>query len=251
MHTLIAFSQAGTASLEAIAGIDDQHVKVSGDDITVPKWNKIIATYFGGYAPGDGYLISPSIRRIGRIYLAPMDYVMSSYQRPYSINWFGDRGVTLMEGEHLNALCQGAVATDWYTTVGVWLADKIEPLPAGEIYTIKASVTGKSFTRGAWVTTGALTWTPDLPVGRYAIVGARVYTLYHSLFRFVFLDAPNRPGGKSIAEDVLCTDQIQRKGGMGVWGFFTQDQEPTMEILNMYTTAPTEMYARIDVIKVA
>lgn len=248
--SLIAFAQTGTTALELQAGVQDEHIKVSGDDITVPKWNKIVGTYFGGYAPGDGYLISPSIRRTARLYLIPMDYVMSSYKRLSRVRWYGDRGITLEVGEKLNAFVQSAVNASWFNTVGVWLADKIDPVPPGEIYTIKCSITGKTFTQGAWINSGTLSWTPDLPVGKYAIVGCRLYTVYESLFRFVFLDAANRPGGKSVGEDISTTDPVQLGGGMGIWGTFTQDQEPSIDILNMFNTDITEFYARVDVIKI-
>lgn len=252
MFTTIAFSEllATDATIAELAGVPDQTHRVHDDDIYIGKLNKVVGEAAMGAQLGDAYLISPSLRRVARKYIAPLVVLPSTYNFGYLWNWHGESPLGLDTNEALNAFAEESVvsAVD-NPTIGVWLADGVITPIHGEIWTVKASATF-TVAQKAW-TNSELTWTPDLPVGKYQIVGARGYMVYPGLFRFNFVGQAHRPGGVVVNENFLTTLPAQRNGGMGVWGEFEQVLPPSIDCLTAHVAGDTGIYLRIDLIKIA
>lgn len=254
MFTTVAFSDsvATAATAEELDAIKDQSHTISGTDLYIGKWNKIVGECVLGYATATAYLTSPSLRRLGRHYLYPFCYPADiQYNVKQPLTWHADFPLELLMNEALNAVVEGSgINSEWSHVVGVWLMDKLEPVPKGEFRTIHAYCTG-TYPVETW-TNDALTFTEDLPVGHYAIIGANGY-LYDArgLFRFVPLDSPNRPGG--VTKDEFCLDDVfpQRYGRMGMWCEFDSVRPPTVDIITPHSTSATELYLRIDLIKMS
>ena len=69
------------------------------------------------------------------------------------------------------------------------------------------------------------------------------------LFRFIFVEQWERPGGVSARVVTDHDMDLFRKGNLGVWGEFDQRSLPRLEVLNVETVANPSVY--LDLIKVA
>lgn len=251
MFTTIAFSEvpAVAGTIGTISGVPDQTHRVSSDDIYIGEFNQLVGECAIGPQITDAYLISPSLRRVARKYIAPLYIEPSTYPIPITWNWHGESPLKLDTNEALNAYVEevalSAVDND---IIGVWLSKgPIAPIH-GEIWTVKVSVSG-TFAELAWGNAEG-TWTPDLPVGKYQVVGARCYMVGPGLFRFNFVGGYARPGGVCISEEHLSTMPWQRNGGMGVWGEFDSTLPPSFDLLPQSVAGETEAYLRVDLIKI-
>ena len=252
MFTLVAFSElAGGTSEELCAAVVDETHRTSGDDLQIGALNKLIAAYAYSHALGDCRLVSPSLRAKADLYITPLVNDLGGYAPYYHnrIDYRGDCPITLVTNENLNAYTTvSEVSATQNRVIAIWLADgPITPVK-GEILTVKAYATGKTIAEKAW-TNFELTWEPDLAVGRYQIVGARCYMVHGGLFRFVPREASNRPGAVCIHESCLTVDEITRKGNMGIWCEFDSTLPPTLDALPNLVAGETEVYLRIDLIK--
>ncbi len=237
MFTLVGYyDTTDHAALTAIAGIADPHIRVSDNDIYVPALNKILGVFAGGAALSDVRLQSPSLRRMVNQRISPV------YPEPLPAgSWYGDRGHfwkerarTLDIAEALNAFCINAAASAEY--VFVWLMDKLEAIPAGEIVSLEGTVTVLGVV-GSWVN-AALVFGQTLPAGRYAIVGMRAGEGECVAARLVFPDTSPRPGCMG-SKFFFCHDLLgTRYGGLGSWGEFEHDAPPSVDILANVATTP-------------
>ena len=249
MWTLIGYTESqDSATLTGVAALADQHVRVSGDDITVPR---ALPTVIGSAALGTditrAQLRSPSLRRVVNFEIMPIGRGAAEPGSPPAVVVFPNNPIPIVGDESLNAFAaeDGVGATR--STVLVMLADGPVAPVGGEIFTVR--VTGATtLTANAW-TNGALTFDQTLPVGRYQIVGARQESTGLQAFRFVFVGGLWRPGwlGTDAAADILTPGQ--RYGGWGAWGEFDQLTPPTVDWLS--NSADAAETGEIDLVKIA
>jgi len=232
MFTMVGYYDATAhAALAAIAAIADPHVRVSGNDIYVPSLNKLLGVFAGGASIMECRMQSPSLRRMVNQRIA--------FIHPEALpvgNWMGqtahiwkERARTLDVAEALNAFCLNAPAAA-AEYVFVWLMDKLEALPSGEIFIIEGDVTLTGVV-GAWVN-GALTFSQTLPSGRYALVGMRAEGGTTIAARCVFPDTSPRPGSVGRAHYYEPDIPEFRYGGLGNWGEFEHDAPPSIDVLS-------------------
>ena len=254
--TLVAWNEirAAATAIAPVTATPDDHVQGVGDDIYVPKLSNLIGEYAGhgvtavAGTPSQAYLDSPSLRRVTRHELPILDDFQTAplHDAP-QIHPLSP--IPLDEGEALNAyLANTAICANGRGMVGAWLADGVIAPVVGDIRTILCTsvVVG---TLGVW-SSGALTLAYDLPTGRYQLVGARCLAGATSqLFRFIFVEQWERPGGVSSRVVVDHDMDLFRKGNLGIWGEFDQRSLPRLEVLNVETIANPSVY--LDLIKVA
>lgn len=238
MFTLVGFSDAAEhTAFAAVDAIADPHVRVSVNDIYVPMWNKLMMVYPGGAGMTQCRMQSPSLRRLANQRVTPVfDNTLPAG------GWTGDvlsdyhlNPRTLDIAEALNAFVYNTGNTrEW---ILVWLMDKLEALPAGEIFAIEADTTITAVT-AAWVN-GALAFKQTLPAGRYAIVGMRVEDTACVAGRLVFPDIGPRPGCIGTYATSIRDLPIFRQGRLGSWGEFEHDAPPTFDLLSSADGAKT------------
>jgi len=250
MWSLAGFSEvAAVTTMTEINALSDDIFKTSVDDLYIGKLNRIIGLSLAGHSTQHGYIISPSLRRFSRIYIHPY-YSHAADARDHCFRLFNDRSrspAILDPDEAINVLAQvSEVHTDWDNVAGVWLADgPIAPV-TGDIRTVYATDTDLAIAQGSWAA-GELEWTPDLPVGEYAIVGARAWTPHYALARFIFREETNRPGFITCWDGHFTADPEFRMGYLGVWGRFHSVAPPMIEATGAF--ASTGIYARVDLMK--
>lgn len=229
MFTTVAFNKAtANVALAAIQPIADQHVTTSGDDLTVPELNRIVAYAVSGSALTQAQLRSPSLRRIflqdvrkalTTGMLTPPETVFSDLR---------DDPLTLDVSEKLNVYTiHDAVAG---ANAVIWLADGPLAPVHGDIRTIAA--TSAISSAGYEWAHGDLTFAQTLPAGRYQVVGMRAYETGLIAARMVFVGGTWRPGvpgcGGIDVEDLKAF----RRGRSGPFGEFEFDQPPSVDILS-------------------
>jgi len=248
MFTTIAFCQAAAVTTEEnIAGVADQHARVSGDDIYVGKYNQVVGIVGGGHSAQTLRLVSPSLRRLFNPYVHPL------YSGAADAYWFvtpvykGPNPIPVETNEALNALITvSEVHATPRNFCGVNLSDGPLTPVHGDIRTlvIEADAT---MTIGVW-TNHSLTLPTDLPVGRYQVVGAQCRSNNVGIFRLVPVGADHRPGGLIDAGDKHLDTTGQREGKLGVWCEFDQLTPPTLDVC--MPTAGTWYSLKLDLIRV-
>lgn len=253
MFTTVAFCEDGTPAgvLVPMAGVSDQTHRVNGDDIYIgPRFNRIVGLYIHNNQVEDAYVSAPSMLKFARNYICPFHFDTATHDQ--SIVW-DERirnPIPLVPSEALNAFFNVAVITSpAEVLVGVWLGEGPISVIEGEVHTIRAHVDPLAIGIGEWVYS-ELTWTPDLPVGRYAVVGMRAYMQRPGIVRFVPVGEVARPGAVAMSEYWNNAPLEFRKGKMGTWFEFDSTTPPGIEAISD-RAGSTCVYARIDLIKVA
>ncbi len=248
MFTLIAWSESqDSAVLVNTAALADPHVRVSGDDIIVPRgMNRLIGLHAHGVNITLAQLQSPSLRRFVQYQIHPVD-VAAEPGSPATALWLADQDVMLDEDEVLNALMAEDAAGASRVTICAWLGDAAPRPVGGDLRTVRAT-SATAAVANAW-TNVAIAFDQALPAGRYAVVGAAMVAANGELFRFVFPGYAWRPGGlgSDVNGDVPAPGQ--RNGGWGVWGEFDHNTPPTVDILCNAADASQVFY--LDLLKTA
>lgn len=220
-----------------------------GDDFRVPDdFNKLMGYHMlGDTTLTRGVLTSPSLRATAPIEILPIDASLEPTSN-FPVNLFPENPLTLASGEQLNAQSENSGAAADNTVVLVWLTDgDIVPVTGQEILHVKASASIVCVAY-EW-SQGQITLDTDLPVGTYALVGARVQTAGGIAARFV-------PEGDAYRPMLLCYDSDQdiedsrfRNGKLGTWFTFKHDTPPQIEILS--TSADVSQELILDIVRVS
>lgn len=234
------------AAIAAIAAIADPAITYSGNNIQIPDFGQYL---MGAYASGvnltRAQLQSPSLRRVLNPEIRPIDRNAAPASYPGFLNLFLD-AVKLDVSEQMQAYAAEDAAGASRMNVFVWLGDgKVEAI-SDQIFTVR--VTGATtLTAYAW-TPGAMVFDQVLPVGDYAIVGARCESTGMIAFRFIFQGQTPRPGGLGLSNETKLDPQGQRFGGWGNWGIFNSTTPPNVEYFS--GSADTSEVLALDLIRV-
>ena len=243
--TTIAFDEnQDSATLVNIAALADQHIRVSGDDITVPALNEIVGLYAVGPSITQVRIDSPSLRILGNIDLEPVDLAAEPVAPP-AFHDLRASPRSLDVSESLNALGSEGGATT-RITVGVWLADRAIQRHVGQFFTVRCT-NASTLAANAW-TNGELTFSQGLPAGRYRVVGMRAQSAGLQLARLVFIGGAWRPGCIGHDADGDIEEPSFRYGRFGIWGEFEHDTPPSVDFLS--NSADTAQVVHLDLEKV-
>lgn len=258
--TVVAFyeSRAGTTALSEVAGLADQHVAVSGDNITVPpNWNQIIAAWAGMSNATDvlvsARLSAPSMRDKTLLDLANLEAIAAGStlepSSPTPINVYLGRPIQLTSGEFLQAqqAANGTTAAN-LCTVLVWLGNGnyVNPYAGKNIQTVRAT-SSTTLTANAW-TACTLTLDQQLQAGKYAIVGMRAQSAGAKCARLVMQETSARPGVIAYDSNADLEHPMFRNGNMGVFGTFVHTAIPQVEFLSL--SADTSETVYLDIVKI-
>ena len=249
MFTTVAFSESidPAGAFAKIAGVPDQHVKVSGDQITIPQFNRLLgAAAFPGTTGVEARLVSPSLRRLNPYYIYPITKALLPSGEHKDVVT-PSQSYLLDTDEGLEAEIKSDPAAAEQESIVVWLADsEITPVK-GSIVTVNFSFT-MALVAGAWAFS-EIDFVDELPVGNYSIVGMAVNVLTGVCGRIVPVGGNHRPG-------VLCSPGADfgsrlhmRYGEMGVFSTFNTQQPPGIEVLGSEAAASTTYEGYFDLIR--
>lgn len=234
-------------ALTEIAALADQHVRVEGNNIIVPRgMNNLVFAFHTAATATLAQLASPTLRRTVLLDIAPINVAAEPLSPPAIMPLFNSP-IVLDEDEALRALVAGGESTAENKIVLALLSDgDISPV-TGEIFTVRA--TGSTtLTANAW-TNVALTFSQTLPAGRYAVVGMRPESSGCVAARLVFVGGVWRPG--AIGTDSVADIQpdMFRHGRLGIWGEFEHTQPPTVDFLSVSADSSETVY--LDIVKIS
>jgi hypothetical protein len=245
-HTAAYTASVDQAALAAIAAVADPVLTISGNNLQVPSATPALGLVFAnGVNITRAQLQSPSLRRV-------INYEVRAVNRsvtPLSPNPILDimgSPIDLDPGEQLQAWTaeDGAGATRMNVIVN--FVDKAVNPVQDKNYNLRC--TGATTLVAFSWTNGAIVFDQVLPVGQYAIVGARAESAGLIAFRFVFQNQTPRPGGIGVLTESGLTIPGQRNGGWGVWGTFDNWTIPTVDYFS--ATADTAEILTLDLVKI-
>lgn len=249
MFSIHAFSESqdNAAAYAGMAAVTDQIMTSSGDDMIIGKNKYLVGkmAFLGATVPGNGRLVSPSIRQKALLYVTPPTPLLV----PGTVHkkWLTPRnGFSLTQDEKLNFESNSNPAAAEQHACIIALADGPLNKLDGEIITVRGTITLAQVV-DTW-TYSEMTLADNLPVGNYSVVGATVVAAGGIAFRMVFKEQKERPGGLVSQTGEGQVDPDQRHGGMGLWGDFHTTNLPAFELLGSAAAASATYDVFLDIL---
>lgn len=233
MHHVIAWSEGIVAAgtLQPIAAVPDDQVFTEGDDFRVPEgYQNLLAAFAQGTGTTRARIVAPSLRSFINQELDPKILGANYGSGVFSTAepWFYNP-LPLAVGEAINFESDGgAVGPEDVSCIALLGSGPLQPV-TGDIRTVRATA-AIAGTRQVW-SAGNMTFSEDLPAGRYAIVGARCEMDDPGAFRFIPREGGMRPGALAELNGSQNQNRLFRRGAMGVWCEFDVNQPPRLEVL--------------------
>ena len=249
MFTTVAYSESVDPGgvFTKIAGVPDQHVKVSGDQITISSFNRLMgAAGFAGTTGNEVRLVSPSLRRLNPYYIEPITRAL--YPTGDFIHTVDPAQSYLLDtDEGLEAEINSDPVSAEQESVIVWLADgEVTPV-RGAIVTVNFSFT-LALVAGAW-SFAEIDFVDELPVGSYNIVGMAVIADTAICARIVPVGGNHRPGVLCGTTPVSGSKREFRYGRLGVFSSFHTQQPPGVELIGSAAASSATYEGYFDLIR--
>lgn len=265
--------RAGTVALQNVAGMPDAHVTVIGNNVMVPaKCNKILGVFAeteatAGSITNQIVLSSPYMMKSALLELSCWNNngaIAAAAQIPDNdapFNDFKEAPIQLAAGEGLQCLTGVDVAAVAEAPVVlVFLTDGDLGLPTkapfdGTIRHVYAQAAAAAVIN-VWSPT-AVVFRQALEAGTYALVGMKATGVSMTAARLRFGNQAEMPGvigtNNAVGSPGDMKDQangIFRNGRLGVWGYFTHNNPPTVEVLCSVADAAATLSFAFDIIRI-
>ena len=245
-HTAAFHTSTTTSALLDIPAVTDDVLAISNSHFLLNRDMDLVYAATFGAAITRARLSSPSFRQVTLPELIPYGGSVLPGSPPLIADYRANPlRVKALEELGLDLSFTAATADDVGGVVG--LSGGFEPVPRGDIFTLRGTATT---TLSAWGwTTLSVTWADTLPAGTYAVVGLVAQSTNAIAGRLIFDGQSERPGSVSVN---ALTDQIPAigvKGGLGVWGRFRSTAMPQVQILS--DAADTAETVLLDIIRLA
>lgn len=235
---VVAFSESflNDGTFQNVAAVADESIFVAGDDVRIPQGLNHLVGAVGAVGTQAallrGRISAPSLRGFINMELIPLIPEEQVSLAAINHQIWPQNPIPLAVGESIGYESDGGgdgVTAEDVSAV-VWLSDGPLQAVRGDIRTVRAT-TAVTTVQNAW-TSGPLTFSEDLPAGRYQVVGARFQDINLLAGRLIFVGGASRPG--TLGVSVLGAPDLMgaRMGGWGVWGEFDINQPPTAEFLS-------------------
>jgi hypothetical protein len=228
-----------------LAALADQQITVQTPAIRVPAVNQVIAVAAGIEIVAESFarLSSPSLRVRGTFAIEPFNTATAGAVEPATPAVVCDLRripLPLVRNENLVAEINSNPAAAQIQWVLVWFAaGPVAPVEGG-IFTVRAT-NATTLVAGAW-TNGVLTFTEDLPRGRYQVVGMRARSAGLVAARLVFPGGIWRPGVLGTDAQSDLEHPMFRYGGLGAFGDFEDIEAPTVDFLSVSADTAQDVY---------
>lgn len=249
MQHLAAFyenvDQNGAAA--NINAVDDPVIYTEGDDLRVaPEMPFLAGAWMGTAATTvtSAQIRTPSL--LSRVYYDVSIFNGSTVMpNPPAMDLFMGNPIQLvgLETMNFNTNTDAAAAVDIYGLV--IFTDGPKAPVSGDIFSVRVSASA-TLAAGTWVTSN-ITFSQELPVGNYQVVGQRWIGANLVAARMIFKGGRFRPGVPGIAANPRMDIPQFRKGMGGMLGEFNSNTPPSMEFLGDTDTA---QIGYLDLIKV-
>lgn len=246
-HVLVAASTVdGSTAYAALTALVDSLCASSGTNYVAPRRLLLKGAAAGGLGMTRARAMSPSmlkvayaqIRPLSAAAVGPSDVVCDMSQRP----------IVIEPGENLSVAIQNGAANAAYGALFLALDD--EPVPAGEAFWIRYSITAAAAaTPLVWSSyqvtdTVPLAYETSLPSGTYAAVAMVHSSTTCIAARLILSGFRNRPGVLGSSSVINNVDMFT-DGRMGVLGYFTNWQLPGIDVLCVAADTAFEGFIKV------
>jgi hypothetical protein len=212
----------------------------------LPAKRKVIAAWVGSLHLEGSRFKAPSFYQVAPPHIRPSMRATLPGSDP-NMQVLFDEPIQLSENEVLAVEAAHSHSSAETVTALVWLADDLEPAPAGQSFWIRYTSSG-AVTSGLW---SRITITLDqpLPDGTYAVVGMEHWSQTCIAARLVFPGRESRPGVLGLSGTNGARSQrthaVFYEGGLGLYGKFMSYTLPQVEVLATGTDNSHIGYLRI------
>src|SRR2546427_8360817 len=241
----------GAAYTTMAAAVPEPVLFVSGNDIHVPAQLPNAVGFAAGLASGgqsNFRVTAPSLRGVSRMFGVPINGFADADAIPdATAKWLDLRDTPLpfVPPEVVNVDTHADPTVARKQWVLVWLADgPIQSLGGLKIYAARATAT-TTLTVGQW-TLCPITFDDSMPTGNIQVVGLRARSAGIIAARFAFIGQQFRPGVLGSPTVAGLQPLAFRWGEFGVFGSFTIDTLPQIEVLS--TSADTAEVFELDIV---
>lgn len=203
------------------------------------NYNMIFA-FASGLLRNQMRISSPSIRQFSPINVRPIDLAAEPTSIP-GVADYRSNPLLLRALEEISVSSINSAATSgvYHSLLGI-SDGPLVPMPQGDVYTIRGTAT-TTLTAEQWSLL-AITWADTLPAGRYAAVGLHTIAAGAIAGRLIFEDQVLRPGSIGFDIEGDIPHPMFLKGGLGVWGYFTGNRMPNVEMLSISADTAETVY---------
>lgn len=219
---------AATTETDVTPVVDDIET-IQNAHFVLTKDKMMYWLYAGGLLLDKARLITPSYRQITTPFTRPFNLALSPTSRP-GIADYRQNPLKFKALEEIQVMFTNSANTSGHYVAGAGLfTSPPTPAPNGDIYTMQGTATTAAVA-ATW-TTLAMTWQDTLPAGRYAALGLEVVSASGNFARLIFEDQVERPGSVSQIIQGGITHPMFRMGALGIWGTFTGNRMPNVQVL--------------------
>lgn len=251
MFTTVAWSDSlnPAGAMTKLDAVADRSIKTAGDSIYVSSFNRLLGAMAlcGATSPAEARLTSPRLRRFAPFYIRPVEADIHPAGLPaHCVD--PDNSIVLDIDEQLEVEMNPTPGGVAQLSAVAWLADALIQKVSGEMFTVEAEIT-VALAVETW-NFSEMTFSDDLPVGAYDIVGMSAVIDGGVCARLVPVGAYNRPGVPPVSA-VQYDDMksVFRYGKLGVWSTFPHNNIPGVEVLGSAAVASATYKIFLDLIK--
>ncbi len=240
-HMAAYFEDPGAAIVNSrINALQDQVLVIRNNDFFLRDSMDLAWAAAMGATLDDARLESPSLRIPTFPYIRPITVGVIPIAEP-RVSDYSQQPFRLKGQEQLGLFATDPAVGPGNITGLVGLMQTSRPMPGGNIYKMRG-VSTTAVVANVWSTIEPVTYTNDLPDGRYALVGMEHIAANGQGARVIFFDQVLRPGCVSIVDIGDKTHDLFIQGRLGNWGEFESDRVPNLEALCDGADAAHEVY---------
>ena len=245
-HSTLFFSSLADASLSNLTPVADGILRKESNDFISNHNFDIVAAMLGGASMDYGYIDSPSLRCVANPYLFPFNENATIPTDPNFVDWSSQPvRIPPRQPFGVKAFQDSAGASDSYCILHGQRG--FRPTPSGPRTTLRGTGTTTVSANG-WSQV-EITWSEQLPAGRYAVIGMSYLSATALVARIISDDCIERPGCFGQVDETSRGPQLFRNGNLGEWCQFENDILPEIEAYCDAADTSQEVY--LDLVQIS
>lgn len=228
-HTAAYTLALGTVANTDVPALSDDILTIFNNHFLTRKAYNLVGAWAGSPTLTRARFDSPTLRFFGNPFIRPVNLGATPIQDPNFMHMFW-KPIALPMNEEIAIQATSAVAmgTERFTAL-ILLQPQYEPLPAGNVYWVRATSTTAAVAN-TW-TTLAYTFDTGLPTGQYIMAHSEVFSAAAIAHRWIFDDQIERPGFTSLVAETNRQPNEFYQGRYGVMGRFFNTNVPRLQVL--------------------
>lgn len=240
LHMLAYSKSTGNTADIDITPVQDDVIPIQNAHFIPQKDVNVVAAVALATTLTRAKIITPALRQLSPPFIRPIITSNLPITLPGVADYTADN-LTLKALEEIAIQATQTAVGPTQCNVGLLIdTGGTAPMPQGQPITMRGTAT-TTLVANSW-TSLTVTWADTLPNGRYACTGLQVQGATAILARLIFIAQTERPG--CLAQTLMADNghPLFRKGALGVWGYFTSNQMPIVQVLANAADVAQEIY---------